>query len=270
MVKHTKENGTKEGIETSLKKEFDTDSDSISVAGGQTYSSDEGLEESETGSEYSESEELMTDEKEDTDKEENDVDFVLARVELANAMLNMDPKAVIIEKNKLKTNKETLDSLMGNKNISNNSHITGKSVSRRKNSKKIKKNRRDSESRDEESRETGLDLIDDKDDVLSGYKVREWNNQKRMSKENEVYDKSNGNRKQRQKNNVTDSDADADFQGYGENKIPDFIIQAKSMKDIDEITQNWEENLKQEQEGGFWGSIWDTRKNKGGGLAGVG
>ncbi|OLY84180.1 GTPase-activating protein GYP5 [Smittium mucronatum] len=218
-----------------------------------------------------------------------DEDLVLARIELANAMLDLDPKAVVIQNNELKANKSILRSLAGNSKPSNPSSSRGirlkKSLELRDlpGSKMRFSSKSTSDFPLNSPPSNSNILVDDKDTILtfsrasdsdsdightSNTSLHKLNRRANLDKTpmdslicesdinntvpyntNEI-DSNNGSFAVSPTGYTTYTDDD-----YGENKAPDFILQAKSMKDIDLVANSWEYNLSQEPEGAFWSAV---------------
>ncbi|PVU87876.1 hypothetical protein BB559_005839 [Furculomyces boomerangus] len=237
----------------------------------------------------------------DSDNSKNELgedDLILARIELANAMFNLDPKAIVIQDNEIRTNSSTLRSLKGNTNqnsLKKNSPIkTSETNNLNSTNSNHSPTQRLSSNRNRlliDDKETMLSVkgITDSDDDLDNSVPRNFRAVKQKSlkasnKQKLLTTKKDStlsidaietkNIKSEPLNNTNDfgqtddgnsnSDLPSDNNNsyynpeddcYGENKIPQFIREAKCMKDIDLITDSWEQTLKLEPEGAFWSSL---------------
>ncbi|OMJ29804.1 GTPase-activating protein GYP5 [Smittium culicis] len=222
-----------------------------------------------------------------SDSESDDQDMVLARIELANAMLDLDPKAVVIQNNKLKANKSTLRSLAGTPKNS-------PAPEKKPNSSKFSSLQSLPNSKTKYSNSLAINnsnntLLDDKETILTISHASDSDNDKdldyipesNMSKHSKNFkiarnaprtdfSKSSDHEKESSDANISESsnklgpyassnlnndDNDLSDEDYGENKAPDFILSAKLMQDIDNIANSWESNLLEEPEGAFWGAV---------------
>ncbi|PVV05156.1 hypothetical protein BB560_000326 [Smittium megazygosporum] len=232
-----------------------------------------------------------------------DDELMLARIELANAMLNLDPKSVVIENDKLRANRSTIYSLADSSSTFSkftdiNNYSSSTKNSNKFNSEPVAETLIEYDSDLSDSATSDLSpnvLIDDKETILVVQKKSETFDDYQVSRsaliksfnssdyitplnsnnslqnvppknltstDNEIPSHnttgikiSSSDSPKESSNGRLDNDSTPAIEYFGENKIPDFILTASSMEDIDLVSNSWKESLLSEPEGDFWAAV---------------